>query len=179
MSVSLLIIFLRAFYSITILLGKLSNIQKNFSQHPIYSIRAPEIFILLSLRLQIIKSLTERLSHLLCSKPWMTLTPASYSNAGLQFLICFSTDSPICFFFFPFYIFKLEIFLKHWSRVPLLNFKSGIVTSNEHVFLSRLCSLAFFDESGFTGTPSQLPEGLGIHLIPSGASIYLLMTCEN
>lgn len=35
-------------------------------------------------------------------------------------------DPQICFF--SFYLFKLEIFLKLWLRVPLLSFKSGIIT---------------------------------------------------
>lgn len=35
-------------------------------------------------------------------------------------------DPQICFF--SFCLFKLEIFLKLWPRVPLLSFKSGIIT---------------------------------------------------
>lgn len=73
---------LTAFYFLTVLLGQFSNVQENCTESPIDSMLAPEIFILLNLRLQTVNSWAERLSHLLCSKPSKTLTFASYSHTN-------------------------------------------------------------------------------------------------
>ena len=66
------------FYFLTILLGKVSSIWENYNGNSVGSVFTPEIFVLLSLRLQTVKGLAKRLSHPLSSKSLKILTLFSF-----------------------------------------------------------------------------------------------------
>lgn len=128
------------FYVLTTLLGKISSIQKNCSENLIYSIFAPEIFELLSLRLQTVKSLAGRSSYPLSSKPTKILTLASHSDARPQFLICFWCGSPNLFFL-SFLPIQIQNLLKALIQsFPFFFFQSFIFESR--LLISRLLSAA-------------------------------------